>query len=237
MKVACVGGAPSSQMSAPFEDEGWEIWVLGNQLKDYRGKRVTRIFEIHDDLATQTPGYAERLVGLGVPLVVGEKFPIRADHVTVFPFEAARKFFGRDYLTSSAAYMVAFALLNRFQEVALYGFDMAVDDAEYFHQRDCLHAWAGLAIGLGVKVTIPNASPILKSHYTEGRDSRPTTAPFTRLAFGERARAHRGKAEELRSMALQHDGAAEAYEKMEQVARGVEAGLDIQSLDHGVKMR
>lgn len=237
MKIALVGGAPSSQMLAPFDDEGQEIWVLGNQLKDYSGKRVTRIFEIHDDLATQHPQYAERLAGLGIPLVVGEKFPIKADHIKVFPFGEARKFFGRDYLTSSAAYMMALALIERATEVALYGFDMAVDDAEYFHQRDCLHAWIGLAMGRGVKVAIPSVSPILKSHYIEGKTTRSTCGPFTHGALADRANQHRAKANELRGTALQHDGCAEAYEKMAQLARAVESGLDVQSLDHGVKMR
>ena len=72
MKVAIVGGSPSSQMLAPFNDEEWQIWVLGNQLKDYEGKRVTRVFEIHDDLSDKDPNYPDWLNEQGYPMIVGE---------------------------------------------------------------------------------------------------------------------------------------------------------------------
>ena len=43
-KLAIVCGAPSSEMSAPFNDEQYEVWVLGNRSQNY--PRFDRIFEV-----------------------------------------------------------------------------------------------------------------------------------------------------------------------------------------------
>lgn len=244
MKVALVGGAPSTQMLAPFDDPSWKIWVLGNQLSCYVDKRIDRIFEIHDDDLAKKPGYADALAKTGVPLVVGEKFPHKGERIKVFPFDKARKFFDKDYLTSSAAYMIALALLEGYREIGLYGFDMAVDDAEYFHQRPCMEAWLGLAIGKGVKITIPDASPVLKSLYMEGRDNRTGCPPFTSANFEAVAAVHQQHIDEITSLREEllhklnaHHGALQAYTRLAKIARAVEAGQKIDDLVGSLKVR
>ena len=78
MKVAIVCGAPSSEFLAPYDDESWEIWVLGNRLDRHLDKRVTRVFEIHDDLSEHDDptAYKQWLVDKKLPLVVGEAFAL-----------------------------------------------------------------------------------------------------------------------------------------------------------------
>jgi len=89
MKIAIVCGSPSSEFLAPFEDEDWEIWVLGNRYDKHEHHRVTRIFEIHDDLSEhEHPDlYAQWLRDKNIPLIVGEKFPEKGKHVKVFPYD------------------------------------------------------------------------------------------------------------------------------------------------------
>lgn len=237
--VAIVCGAPSSEMLAPFGNMESDVWVLGNRCDRY--PRKTRIFEIHDDLSQHQPDYPQWLVGLGIPLVVGDGFPIKADHVQVFPFADAEDLFGSEYLTSSSAYMVALALLEGFQRIELYGVDMAVDDFEYFWQRPCMEAWIGFAKGRGVNVVIHENSPVLKSSHVEGRNSggKPdlSTGPFKRSEFDvmaqrhvERMNALRADMEALERQIAAHDGARQAYERMAKVARAVEAGDEIKTL-------
>ena len=146
-KLAIVCGSPSSEMDAPFDDETYDIWVLGNRYDRYEDKRVTCIFEIHDDLSEHNAGYVKWLVDTKIPLVVGKKFPWAGGNVNVFPFDEAEKLLGQTYLTSSPAYMMAKAILDGYRHIEIYGVDMAVHDHEYFWQRPCMEGWVGFAKG------------------------------------------------------------------------------------------
>lgn len=58
------------------------------------------------------------------------------------------------YFTSTFAYMMGIALLEGFERIEIYGFDMA-DDLEYVRQKACAEFWIGLALGRGVEVYTP----------------------------------------------------------------------------------
>lgn len=242
-RLAIVCGAPASEMLAPFDDEeNYEVWVLGNRHNRY--PRYDRVFEIHDDLTEHGDpnGYADLLVSLGVPLVVGSGFPVQDDPmVEVFPFEEARAIMGRTYLTSSTAYMVAYAIIHGYPHIRLYGVDMAVDDHEYFWQRACLEAWIGLAKGRGIDIDTHETSPVLRSDYVEGVGcgGKPdfSLPPFTQDQFQQMAAIHARSIRECSQQieALQgkiqaHGGAQQAYERLAKVARAVEMGQKIQTI-------
>lgn len=239
MKVAIVGGSPSTQMLAPFDDEEWEIWVLGNQLDQYNGKRITRIFEIHDNLSEHDPKYPQWLVSHNIKMVVGDKFPITEDHVSRFPVEDVNKLLGEDLLSSSPAYMIALAILENANEIAIYGVDMAVDNHEYFKQRPEMYAWIAYAKAKEIKVIIPEQSPLFKGGYIEGRDwNNVKDTPFDATQFEQLAELHKGKTEEynqkireLEVFAHSHDGARQVYERLAKVARSVDAGIKINLID------
>jgi len=248
--IAIVCGAPSSEMLAPFDDESWEIWVLGNRLDKHLGHRVTRIFEIHDDLSEHADpqAYAAWLAQHEIPMVVGEAFPLREKHIEVFPFEAARKLFGRTYLTSSSAYMMAYAILQGAEKIGVYGVDMAVDDNEYFWQRPCMEAWIGFAKGKGIDVRIHEKSPVLRSDFVEGRGTggKPdfSMPPFTQAELLGMAKQHADMVEQIKAEIEQltlkinaHDGARQAYERLAKVARAIEAGQRVTSLTEQATVR
>ncbi len=241
MKVAIVGGSPSTQFKAPFNDTEWEIWVHGNQMDRHLKHRVTRIFEIHDDLSEHDDKYPAWLVDFGMPLVAGRAFPIKGDNVETFPFKRAEKLLDGEHLTSTPAYMMAYALLKGATHISVYGVDMAVDDHEYFYQRPTMYAWIGYARGRGVKVDIPDESPLFKDAYVEGRGSggKPDLglAPFTQKNLIDMAALHAEKKGELQAQISRlealihtHDGARQAYERLAKVARAVESGQVIHSL-------
>lgn len=246
MRIAIVGGAPSSEMLAPFLDRSWQTWVLGNRSHKY--PRFDRVFEIHEDRTEHgdVAAYDKRLLDLGVPLYVGSSFPEGAS-VVRYDYEATRPFFfGRLYLTSSPAYMLAQAIIEGATEIALYGCDMAVDDAEYFWQRPCVEAWVGVAIGRGIKVTIPDASPVGKSRIVEGLDHGKgrSAGPFAEAEFRRVAAEHQKRVEALQAqqeaLAQQiaaHDGAMQSYIRMAQAARAYEAGVPLQTLSETVRIK
>ena len=98
-KLAIVCGSPASEMLAPFDDKNYEVWVLGNRSENY--PRYDLIFEIHDEVEEgHDPRYPQWLVDKNIPLIVGKSFSIKADHVTVFPFDESEELFGSLYLTS-----------------------------------------------------------------------------------------------------------------------------------------
>lgn len=241
-KIAIVGGAPSSAHLAPYDDQSFEIWVHGNQIDRHAGKRITRIFEIHDDLSEHGDPlkYAQMLVARGIPMVVGEAFPVKAEHVEVYPFEAVNRFMG-EHLTSTPAYMMGYAMLRDVKEIMIYGCDMAVDDHEYFYQRPVMYAWIGFAIGRGVKIGIPKASSLFKDVHVEGRKSggKPKLGmgPFRESEFKLLHDQHGAKMQEIQDQIgkLQltyaaHNGCQQAYEKLGSAARAIESGQHIETL-------
>ena len=58
------------------------------------------------------------------------------------------------YFTSSFAFMMALAIYEGFDEINIFGIDMEVN-TEYAYQKPCGEFWIGMALGLGIKVTIP----------------------------------------------------------------------------------
>ena len=233
-------------MKAPFNNPDYEVWVLGNRSQNY--PRYDLIFEIHDELDEHDERYPQWLVDKNIPLIVGKNFPIKADHVTTFPYEGSSALFGSLYLTSSPAMMLCLAILRGFKDVELYGVDLVIDDFEYFWQRPCMEAWIGFARGRGLMVNLHESSPVLNADYVEGMDcgGKPDFAkpPFTEDEFLALANRHKqninelnGKVQVLQAAIQSNDGARQAYTHMARAARAVEAGNDIQTLADTVAMK
>ena len=239
-KLAIVCGGPSSEMKAPFDDPDYEVWVLGNRANNYPGFDL--MFEIHDVTSENGSKYPKWLVDKNIPLIVGKDFPIKADHVSVFPFDESEKLNGSLYLTSSPAMMVCLAMLRGYPYMELYGIDLCIDDFEYFWQRPNMEYWIGFARGKGHEVVVHELSPVCKADYVEGMDSggKPDFAkpPFTEAEFialaNRQAKQADEKKRQIRSLTDQiygHDGARQTYASLARTARAIEAGNDIKTLD------
>jgi hypothetical protein len=225
-KVAIVGGSPSWS-EAPFSNEEWEIWVLGNQLDRYEGKRVSKIFEIHEDLSEHPPEYPQWLFDQSIPLVVSDKFPLKAE---IFPKEEAHSLMP-DMLSSSPAYMMAYAILKGATNIGIYGVDMAVDDHEYFKQRPAMYAWIAYARASGIEVTISENSSLFRDQYDEGRDwHKKIETPFSVEGFNEMISIHQNKIEELNAKIQGHHGALQAYQRLSKIARAIDSGQNVKNL-------
>lgn len=162
-KIALIGTAPSSRMLAPFGDPSWTIWACspGNQ---NILPRADAWFELHGNLhwpECQSYGlpYIEWLKRLTIPVYMQDKNYV--PHAIVFPKEEMVKEFGRDFFTSSFAWMMAFAITQGAKEIALYGIDMASRD-EYILQRPGFYFFRHMAEQRGIKVSAPNESDIMQ---------------------------------------------------------------------------
>lgn len=193
-RVALVGFAPS-RSQAPFLDAAVEIWTLN---QNYRFvPRFDRLFELHDNVLLDQeiriekrgdPDYLEWLRTCPVPvymLQVDPAIPMSR------PYPLARVQAGlpstrRRYFTSTVAYMFALAVSEGFDEIGLYGIDMAIDE-EYADQRPNLEYFIGRAEERGIRVIIPESSALLKSDHLYGYEPSPRNrGPFSEVRLATR---------------------------------------------------
>lgn len=163
MKVAIVGLSPTTHDLAPWDDPSWQKWGL--PWDEGYWLRMDRLFEMHDikllesEHSKRKHGYFERLATCGVPLYMQDKD--QDIYALRYPFEEVAKTIGMPYWNSSIAYALAMAIHDGADEIGIYGVDMAADD-EYGYQRPNIEYLIGVAIGKGIKVIVPEQSPVCK---------------------------------------------------------------------------
>ena len=180
-KVAIVGCA-ESKMLAPFDDPEFEIWGVNNLYPHI--KRATRWFEIHNinhngerffrrgDRQFRGQEVDQYLSHLGewakeknCPVYMQKHWDIVPTSVE-YPVQKMLKEFGT-YFTNTISWELALAISEGFEEIHVYGVDMAVD-SEYHHQRPSCEYFLGIAMGRGIKVHIPDQADLLKTRFLYG---------------------------------------------------------------------
>jgi hypothetical protein len=242
MRIAIVGGSPSTEHDHPQDGE---VWIHGNQLDRHKDCHFTRVFEIHNDLSNQSDKYPQWLVDQckerGVRLIVGDTFPLlQAAGVEVYPSSEAYAIL--PLLTSTPAYMMGMAVIEGAERIEIYGVDMSVDDFEYFYQRPAMYAWIGYAKAQGIDVYIPNQSSLFFDKHIEGKTDR-SLGVFASTEFEALANIHAQKIDEAKDQIAQwqakiqgHDGCRQAYERMAKVSRALEAGINVKTLTETVRV-
>lgn len=166
-KVAIIGFEPISRREAPIKDKSWEVYSFNN---DYEMMpHSDRHFEMHDlavygeravDDVSPDPKYVPRLrKGLGVPIYMLEAhddIPLSV----AYPIKEITAMFG-NYFTNSISYMLALAIYEKVDEIGVYGIDMAREH-EAGWERPSIEYFLGWARGMGIRVTIPDTSDLLK---------------------------------------------------------------------------
>lgn len=167
-KVAIVGFAPSTMrdVRALFDSNDFEIWGLNQLYVPFPriAEFATRWFQIHHrhsyDHAVRDHKHHDWLVQQKFPIYMQHEEPDIPMSVR-FPKEIIMDEFG-DYFTNSISWMICLAILERFEEIHIYGVDMAQDE-EYSEQRPSCEYYIGWARGMGIKVYVPAASDLLKA--------------------------------------------------------------------------
>jgi len=179
-KVAIIGSAQGWE-AAPYDDPSWSIWGLSRMYHSL--PRWDVWFEIHpwDRLCERRDGQTPQVEQMrlraeyqqwlqqdhGRPIFMKQHYP-QVPNCVVYPLEQILEVFpGDPYFTNSVSYMIALALFQGVEQLAIYGVDMATKE-EYTDQRSGVEYWVGLARGAGVDVLIPSISDLCKARVLYG---------------------------------------------------------------------
>lgn len=206
-KIAIIGAAESAD-HAPWYDPTWEIWT--HAVTSGRCKRIDRVFEMHPEhvwrqnIKPQWPKYLDWLKGCPHPIYMLEK---HADipHSRRYPRERLFGEYrgllsGNIVFTSQSDFMFALAFSEGVTHLGLFGvqYTVAIKDGERNEQLLGLHFWAGVAVGKGVSVVVPDGHPSFV-HAVYGLETHRTPEQYQARLAAERAiRSGTGKDDRLR---------------------------------------
>lgn len=205
-EVAIVGFASSTRELANQVPESVEIWSMNQAYRLGFLKRADRWFDLHSRTLWDTTLEARRpadylrwLQAFDGPVYLLEQQPDIPKSLR-YPIEAVIENVG-DYLTSTVAYMLALAIMERFSTIHLYGVDMATN-SEYADQRACCEYLIGLARGRGIKILLPEVCPLIKGPLYGRGAFRPEGETITDAQYRARLTAlQKRKADLERQMA------------------------------------
>lgn len=141
-KVAILGKL-QTKFYAPFWDDEWDIWTLN--YNDGVLPRISLWFDIHTN---PNP---------------------KADITKVnYPFEDAENLVGGQYFNNSISYMIAYAILKGYEEIALYGMRFVSDNQPRQEQYNNVRELIFFAKGKGIKVTSPYDDIMLREYALYG---------------------------------------------------------------------
>lgn len=158
MKIACLGAAPSSRLLAPFNDPSWEIWACSPPNWDL--PRVDAWFELHT-LDRKFLPHNQPWVNVITkhPRVYIAYPDQRLPNGIVYPIAELVEKYGRDFFTSSLAYMLALAIEQKPEVIGMWGVDMSANE-EYSQQRPGCKFFMREAQLAGIKVVTAPQSDI-----------------------------------------------------------------------------
>lgn len=256
-KVAIVGFATNSLHLVPWFDPEFELWGL-NQGHPNFPRRADRWFEMHLPEATAdvrdpqylkflrnetielpeqrdingnvVPPYTYSLGGIPVYMIQAyDEYPTSIR----YPIEDAMQALGRDYFMSSVAFMLTLAWMEGFEEVHIYGVNLAIGD-EYFYEKPNCEYIIGRMESAGVKFHIPQASSLLKQFRRYGYhvDARPLQN--WKVLLSSREKDYMGQIERHQAEFNQKFGAVQELRQIMQIAEGMDVGADIVLVPHGI---
>lgn len=174
--VALVGFGPS-HVDAPFADETIEIWAVNYHHEDLA--RTTRIFELHewDTIRTEDGGIHLKPLAAQTAIVYMQETHPEVPMSVAYPLQQMSEAFAlphtpKPYFTSTVSYMVALAITEGFDEIQLFGIDLA-QDTEYAIQRPSCEFFLGIAVGRGIRVVPHPKSDVLKTAFLYGYEDTP----------------------------------------------------------------
>lgn len=219
-KKLCILGTAETMTMTPWDDKSCDIWGVATCLLRDTCKRLDMAFEIHKDHHWHRAGRLESLQKAEIPIMMIDKTHEVPNSVR-FPIERIwEKFPERKYFTNTIAMMIAYAMVEGYREIALFGVHMATT-GEYTFERPNCEYWLGRAEQAGINLYIPDGSDMLKSNNIYGYEE---SKAFTQLQ--ERATWYRKQqvkanqqAEQTKAIADQYKGAIEVTDYVLQVLR------------------
>ena len=156
----CIMATGDGWQLAPPETEK-TIYALNDFIKVEKYRIKPDLFFIMDCLDEKPQvvsgddnlgGIIQRINNLKIPLIAPYKYE-EIPLSEAFPLKECVEKFGIPYFSNTIAYMIAYALLKGAKEIETYGVNQA-GSHEYTEERPSVEYWLGIAVGMGVKVTI-----------------------------------------------------------------------------------
>lgn len=143
MKIAIVANGYLTRGLAPFNNPEWITWGLSGReyewQREYPARGFQVLFECHD--REDSEDYISFM---------------EANNVKKPDVAKCKELAQSEGFKSSIAWMLAEAILRRPDEIAIYGFDACViSKEEYWGQIPNIKYFMGLAVGKGIKVSVP----------------------------------------------------------------------------------
>ena len=179
-RVSIVGFADGHRDLAPWADDDMEYWGINRLHAVLKDKPWTRWFELHslEDFYKDDQEHQQWLKQANLPVYVRPQDLEQANEwqwqAHPYPIERILSGFEPGYFTNTISWLLAMAIAMGFEEIQLYGVDMAQDSllqAEYSQQRPSCEWLIGLAQGRGIRVVLPPGSDLLKTSHLYGFDT------------------------------------------------------------------
>jgi len=186
-KVIILGFAPDTRNQAPVDDDSFDVWPLNELymempiLREY----ATGWFQLHgsEPSTIRDPKQKKSLSQLRCPVWMWNQHAEIPNSVR-YPREQILRHFDtygegmnpkilherdRAYFTNTISWMIALAIYLQYEEIHIYGVNMA-QDQEYQHQRPSCEMYIGWARGAGIKIHLPHESDLCRSWMFYGYD-------------------------------------------------------------------
>ena len=140
-KVAILGKL-DTRYKAPFEDKSWDIWSVNKRPNEQPIPRCDLWFDLHFE-------------------------PFSKDQDILrenFPFDEIDSMLGGHYFNNSVSYLIAYAILKGYKEIALYGMRFNAQAEIRIKQYENVRELIFFAKGKGIKVTAPYDSIMLQEY-------------------------------------------------------------------------
>jgi len=158
-KRVCIYGAGRGREEAPLDDISWEVWALNlvPPMAADNTLRCDRWFDIHQRTA-QTPDDMRWIATCPVPIYVPQDLLRTGPNCVRYPQRILNKYASAPF-ACTFAYQIALALEEKFEEIGLYGVELAYGTArERTVEWASTSWWIGYATAKGVKFTTPEKS-------------------------------------------------------------------------------
>jgi len=171
MKKVCFIGRGASWRLAPFLNPEYEIWGISDCYAFL--PKADRWFEMHeyDRMKSYTPremleaNHFKELDKLDMPVYMHDCIPEVKQSIK-YPIEFMTERFP-DWWTNTLCYMFALAIDEGFEEISIYGVDMANPD-EFEEQIPAMAKWIGYCVAKGITVNVPETSILRNLDYLYG---------------------------------------------------------------------
>jgi hypothetical protein len=186
-KRCCIVGFAPSWDIAPYQDKDVDFWGINElylNLKKIKPQpKFSAWFEVHDiekSPSKQKPEHQEFLKMCKIPIITQkhwDKYP----STIAYPVDYVIEFFNKNFIidakntgfsdySNQISWMIALAICLGYEEIMVYGVDMA-QDSEYRFQRASCQFFLGYALGANIKIRIPAACELLKAGALYGFES------------------------------------------------------------------